>query len=212
MTVFLEASLPAAGMVSTTAMGSTSGLGRLVTNSSHTSSSMHAPLAIALAESMTLPPPTARTQSMPSSLHSATPSRTRSISGLGRTPPSSTCSTPAASNDAFTRSMSPLFTALEPPKCSSTRFAPRSASLAPTFSSAPRPNTKWVGETNSKFSMVRILPDRPIRFDFSKYSGTAAFPHALRRKRAFRFTSREAVESGPTCRPLPCSTVSHGAS
>ena len=157
ITVFFDASLPAAGMVRTTAMGSTFALGRFVVKSSHTSSSMQAPFAIAFAESMTDPPPTASTQSTPSFLHRATPSRTSSISGFGRTPPSFTHSTPAASSDAQTRSMSPLRTALCPPKCTSTFFAPRSASLPPTFSSTPRPKTNCVGDMNSKSSMETIL-------------------------------------------------------
>ena len=114
-TVFFDASLPAAGMVSTTAMGSTFSLGRFVAKSSHTSPSMQAPFAIAFAESTTDPPPTASTQSTPSSLHRATPSRTSPISGFGRTPPSFTHAMPAASSDALTRSMSPLSTALRPP-------------------------------------------------------------------------------------------------
>ncbi len=158
ITVFFEASLPAAGMVSTTAMGSTLLFGRFVVNSSHTSSSMQAPLAMAFAESMTDPPPTASTQSMPLSLHSATPSRTKVISGFGRTPPSFTHSTPAAPSEAHTRSIRPLLIADWPPKCTRTFFAPRSASIGPTFSSAPWPNTKCVGDTNSKFSMENRPP------------------------------------------------------
>ena len=59
-------------------------------------------------------------------------------------------------------SIRPLFTALWPPKCSSTVRAPRSASLLPTCSSAPFPNTKWVGDTNSKFSI-----DVPFRHAFT---------------------------------------------
>lgn len=73
ITVFFDASLPAAGMVRTTAMGSTFALGRFVVKSSHTSSSMQAPFAIAFAESMTDPPPTASTQSTPSFLHRPRP-------------------------------------------------------------------------------------------------------------------------------------------
>ena len=153
MTVFFEASLPAAGMVSTTAMGSTSWSVALVSKSSHTSPSTQAPLAMAFAESMTEPPPTASTQSTLASLQRRTPSRTSVISGFGRTPPSSKCSMSAASSEAPTRSMSPEATALPPPKCTSTRLAPTAASFSPTCSSAPRPKTKCVGETNSKFSM-----------------------------------------------------------
>ena len=140
-------------MVSTTAMGSTSWSRALVSKSSHTSPSTQAPLAMAFAESMTEPPPTASTQSTLASLQRRTPSRTRVISGFGRTPPSSKCSMPAASSDAPTRSISPEATALPPPKCTSTRLAPAAASFSPTCSSAPRPKTKCVGETNSKFSM-----------------------------------------------------------
>ena len=108
---------------------------------------------MAFAESMTEPPPTARIQSTLASLQRRTPSRTRVISGFGRTPPSSKCSMPAASSDAPTRSISPEATALPPPKCTSTRLAPAAVSFSPTCSSAPRPKTKCVGETNSKFSM-----------------------------------------------------------
>ncbi len=113
--MFFDASLPAAGMVKTTAMGSVTGLGRFVSNSSHTSSSMHAPLEMAFAESMTLPPPTATIQSISSRLQRATPSRTSAISGLGRTPPSSNTVTPACSSDARTRATRPLATADPPP-------------------------------------------------------------------------------------------------
>ena len=157
-TVFFDASLPAAGMVSTTAMGSTFLFGRFVANSSQTSSSMHAPLAMAFAESMTDPPPTASTQSTPSALQAATPSRTSVISGFGRTPPSFTYATPAASSEAHTRSIRPLLMADWPPKCTRAFFAPRSASIGPTFSSALLPNTNCVGETNSKSSMENRLP------------------------------------------------------
>ena len=76
---------------------------------------MQAPLAMAFEESTTEPPPTASTQSTPFSLHSATPSRTRPISGLGRTPPSFTYSMPACSSDAHTRSIRPDLMALCPP-------------------------------------------------------------------------------------------------
>ena len=148
-------------MVSTTAMGSTSWSVALVSKSSHTSPSTQAPLAMAFAESMTEPPPTARTQSTLASLQRRTPSRTRVISGFGRTPPSSKCSMPAASSEAPTRSMSPEATALPPPKCTSTRLAPAAASFSPTCSSAPRPKTKCVGETNSKFSMGVLSAFRP---------------------------------------------------
>ena len=68
---------------------------------------MTAPIAMALAESMTLPPPTASTRPIPFSLHRRTPSRTRDRRGFGTTPPNSVHSTPAAFNDAVTRPYKP---------------------------------------------------------------------------------------------------------
>ncbi len=61
---------------------------------------------MALAESMALPPPTARIRSTPSRLHSAMPSRTNESLGLGTTPPSSTNPTPLFFSDAVTVSYS----------------------------------------------------------------------------------------------------------
>ena len=58
---------------------------------SHTSTSgLAAPFAMSLAESITEPPPTARTKSTPSSRHSFMPFLTSDSCGLATTPPSST--------------------------------------------------------------------------------------------------------------------------
>ena len=170
MTVFFDASLPAAGMVSTTAMGSTSWSVALVSKSSHTSPSTQAPLAMAFAESMTEPPPTASTQSTLASLQRRTPSRTRVISGFGRTPPSSKCSMPAASSDAPTRSMSPEATALPPPKCTSTRLAAGCRQLLAHLLFSPAPEDEMRG--GNEFEVFHGSP-----FCFS----TRATPYRHRR-------------------------------
>jgi hypothetical protein len=77
---------------------------------------MTAPMAIAFAESMTLPPPTARMRPKPFSLHSLTPSWTKLSRGFGLTPPSSIHSTLAARSEAVTRSYKPDCLMLPPPK------------------------------------------------------------------------------------------------
>ena len=104
------------------------------------------PKAIAFAESITLPPPTARTKSIFSRRQSAMPSRTSPLRGLGCTPPSGTYATPAASSEATTLSYTPFAFTLPPPKCSSAFVPPYLRTSAPVFSSAPRPNTNRVGE------------------------------------------------------------------
>ena len=70
-------SLPAAEMVRMAPTGSVCSTGRFRSQKSHRSpSGLAAPRAMALAASMTLPPPTARTRSAPKSNAFWTPSRT----------------------------------------------------------------------------------------------------------------------------------------
>ena len=59
-------------------------------------------MPMALAESMTLPPPTARMKSIFSRRQMLMPSRTSESLGLGTTPGSSTQLTPASARDRHT--------------------------------------------------------------------------------------------------------------
>ena len=144
---------PEAASVSTVATGSVlSGLVPVEANS-HGSRPVAAPMAMALAESMTEPPPTASTKSRPSRRQSATPLRTREILGLGDTPPSSTKDRPASNRLCSTRSSRPEERALAPPKWTRTRCAPYSLMRSPIFSSIPRPKTTSVGVLIVKFNI-----------------------------------------------------------
>ena len=75
---------------------------RFLMEKSHWSPSSSVPMAISFAESMTLPPPTANTSSIPSSLQSCAPLRTSDSFGFGSTPPSSIKSIPLSCSDAVT--------------------------------------------------------------------------------------------------------------
>ena len=149
----LLVSEPEAASVSTVATGSVlSGLVPVEANS-HGSRPVAAPMAMALAESMTEPPPTASTKSRPSRRQSATPLRTREILGLGDTPPSSTKDRPASNRLRSTRSSRPEERALAPPKWTRTRCAPYSLMRSPMPSSMSRPKTTSVGVLIVKFSI-----------------------------------------------------------
>jgi hypothetical protein len=70
---------------------------------------------MALASSMTLPPPTARMPSTFASRASAMPPRTWEMRGLGSTPAHSVHVTPAALSEAATASYTPFFLMLALP-------------------------------------------------------------------------------------------------
>ena len=109
-------SLPDAGMVRITPTGvervSTS---RRFQNSQISVSGLAAPWAMALAVSITLPPPTAKIRSARNSTALFTPSRASSTRGLGCTPPMESYGSSASSSSANTRSRRPLRLALPPP-------------------------------------------------------------------------------------------------
>ena len=100
ITALLSYSLPVAESVSTVKSGSAFLIFEESTTSSQASSSLTAPAAIALEQSITLPPPTARMKSIFLSLQTRTPARTLSMRGLGTTPSSSKISRPGRA--AFT--------------------------------------------------------------------------------------------------------------
>ncbi len=116
------------------------------------------PMAMAFAESITEPPPTASTKSMPSRSASAMPLRTSDTFGFGDTPPSSTKARPAANRLFSTRSSRPEVRALEPPKCTRMRCAPSSFRRGPICSSISLPNTISVVVCRLKFSIRRSYP------------------------------------------------------
>ena len=99
---------PEAGMVSTTPMGRAFSTWALPVKQSHTSPSMQAPAAMALEESMALPPPMASTKSNRFSRQRRMPSFTVERRGFGTTPSYSTNSMPAALREASMRSRSPF--------------------------------------------------------------------------------------------------------
>ena len=149
-----EPSEPEAGMVTTVTMGRARSGCAAPVQKSHGSPSRVAPSAMALAQSMAEPPPTGSTTSTRSARASLQPVRTRPISGLGRTPPSSTKGMPAASSEDFTRSSVPVRTTEPWPYTMSARVKPAAASSAPTESVTSPPKMNLVGEQKVKLFMA----------------------------------------------------------
>ena len=103
MTVTGDDSLPEAAMVRMVPTGRAEEGKALPSKKSQKSPLYGTPSAMALAESMTLPPPTARIKSTSSLRHSSIPSCTSPLLGFGRTPPRETAVMPALSSEAVTR-------------------------------------------------------------------------------------------------------------
>ncbi len=78
-------------------------------------SALSAPSAMHLAESITLPPPTARMNSTCSLLHSSIPSFAKDKTGFGCAPPKRIYSIPCSLKDCSTSPSRPLFLTLPPP-------------------------------------------------------------------------------------------------
>ena len=89
MTQLSDPSLPAAAMVSTTPTGRVFVMGAFPVKKSQKSPSYSAPKPMALAVSMTEPPPRASRKSAPSFRQSSMPSYTLPLRGLAWTPDSS---------------------------------------------------------------------------------------------------------------------------
>ena len=137
---------PAAGIVSTTPTGRRSVTGRPCRQISHRSfSGCLAPMAMALAVSMALPPPTARIISARSARARRTPSRAWATTGLGRAPPKRMGVQPACSRYPQSLSSRPERRALPPPLTTSTRRPPYFWHRRPASFSAAAPKTISVG-------------------------------------------------------------------
>ena len=109
-------SLPAAASVSTEPTGMVfSSLARPLQKSQTSVPGLATPWAMALAESMTLPPPTARMKLALKASASRTPSRTSATRGFGWTPPSTWKASPADVSWHSMRESRPLLTTLPPP-------------------------------------------------------------------------------------------------
>ena len=133
---------PEAASVSTVPTGSVVSGFVPVDANCHGSVLVATPMAMAFAESITEPPPTASTKSMPSRSASAMPLRTSDTFGFGDTPPSSTKARPAVNRLFSTRSSRPEVRALEPPKCTRDCDVRRvSFRRGPICSSISLPNT-----------------------------------------------------------------------
>ena len=109
-------SLPAAASVNTTPTGRDFfTVCFLDQNSQISVSGFAVPCATAFEVSITLPPPTANTKSVPNSMDFFTASLANESLGFGFTPPTVIYSRPASSNEAVTSSSNPLLTTLPPP-------------------------------------------------------------------------------------------------
>ncbi len=96
-------SAPVAARVDTAPMGRALPAARLPVKKSQTSPSSTAPTAMALAQSMALPPPTATTASRRFCWQSLMPSRTEESLGLADTPSRATTCTPASASSFAAR-------------------------------------------------------------------------------------------------------------
>ena len=117
---------------------------------SQTSPSKQAPAAMALAASMTLPPPNATMTSIFSSRQIATPRRTESILGFGAMPDNS--DRRQRGSCALTLSRRPMRRTLPPPVTRRT-LEPNCSTAAVRPLMTPSPKTRRVGRFNSKGSM-----------------------------------------------------------
>ena len=104
MTQLSDPSLPAAEIVSTTPTGSVFSILAAPVKKSQKSPLYSAPKPMALAVSMTLPPPSASRKSAPVRRTRSMPSYTLPLRGLAWTPESSVKGMPAASREAVTAS------------------------------------------------------------------------------------------------------------
>ena len=115
ITQLSDDSLPAADMVNTAPNGMVSRTFALPEKKSQKSPSYRLPCAIAFAESIAEPPPTARMKSIRSRRTRSMPSYTLSSRGFGIAPPRRTHVMPCCARSRSSRSISPERTAEPPP-------------------------------------------------------------------------------------------------